>query len=123
MTLLALHMQAAMSSRLGLYLQTPASQPLHEGPFAIASLFETLWAASGQFGAAPGLAAVCSGLLQTALAQLGGAAGASLAALPVVDLGSGAEAETIDRQLLHLLGQVCSMPFGFRECHQSTSFT
>ena len=64
----------------------------------------------GRLGAAPGLAAVQSGLLQTALAQLGAAAGASLAALPVVELESGAETETIDQQLLHALGQVCSMP-------------
>ena len=98
-------MQAAISNRLGLHLQTLASQPLHQGPAATVLLLDTLHQAVGQVGAAPSLASVYSEVLAGALAQLGAAAGASLAALPVLDL-TDANSNALDGQLLNLLGQV-----------------
>lgn len=103
-------MQAASSNRLGLYMQTLASQPLHQGPAATVLLLDSLHQAVGQAGAAPSLAAVYSEAVAGALAQLGGAAGASLAALPVLVLAD-ANSNTLDEQLLKFLGQVS------RGCH------
>ena len=98
-------MQAAVSNRLGLHLQTLASQPLHQGPAATVLLLDTLHQAVGQVGAAPSLASVYSEVVTGSLAQLGGAAGASLAALPVLDLKD-ANINALDEQLLKFLGQV-----------------
>lgn len=118
--------QAVMSSRLAARLQGLAVMPPHTGAPASASFMHALEAALGRYpsgpahqglqgtghlvqvlqGCGPALQGLYAGLLQQALRQLLDGAAASFAALPVVGAAVMQQSQGLDRQLLHLLGQV-----------------
>ena len=104
-TLLML-VQQVMTSRLTTHLECLASLPPNTGAPASASLLQTFRAAQGHYPPSPGLQSLYTVLLQQALGQLMQKAAASMAALPVMDLGECHGPQEVKHQLLKLLGQV-----------------
>lgn len=108
--------QAVMSSRLEARLNALASLPPHTGAAALADLLQALETALDRYPSDPHsqqlpmsdptLQGLYAGLLQQTLAQLLDSAAASFAALPVMAVADSQDDEALDRQLLHLLGQV-----------------